>query len=141
MTRAVPVSLAAIAWLACSAATPVPKATEPIRWTAVADERVPRIVTVDQDGSERVTKLWLVVLDDQGYIRTGDTRWFRNIQRDPDVTLEIAGVAHPFRAGLVLDDAVRRRVNRAFRDKYGFWDFVVHPRGAGDSHIMRLAPR
>ena len=56
---------------------------------------MPTIVTHDEDGGERVTKLWLVVVDGEGVIRTDDSRWFRNIQRDPNVVFWVGGHAHP----------------------------------------------
>jgi hypothetical protein len=133
--------LLAVACAAC-AATPVPEATAPIDWSAVADESVPRIVTVDPDGDARVTKLWLVVVDGAGYIRTSGTRWFANIERDPDVVLRIGGAAYPLRAKLVLDADLRDRINAAFRAKYGFWDRSVGWFSSRDqANILRLESR
>ncbi len=138
--RCTPFLLAFTAILAC-ASTPPPAAVEPIDWSAVADEGTPTIVTRDADGDQRETPIWVVVLENQGYIRTGDTRWFANIERDPDVVLRIGGWSYPLRAELLRDDALRESVNRAFREKYGFWDFLIHPRGAPDANIMRLVLR
>ena len=77
----------------------------------------------------------------QGYIRTGNSRWFRNIERDPDVKLEIVGKLHPLRAEAVTDPDLRDRVIRTMREKYGWQDVLIHPFGSGDSNILRLAPR
>ncbi len=110
-------------------------------WNAVADERVPRIMTLDQDASERWTKLWIAVVDGQGYIRTGRSRWFRNIQRNPNVKLEIGGAVHPMRIEHVDDDALRRRVSGTMREKYGWQDVLIHPFGGPGANIMRLVPR
>jgi hypothetical protein len=137
LVRFLAVSLAA----AACAAAPLPAATKPVDWPGVAAERVPVIVTTDEDGGERATKIWLVVVDGEGLIRTGNTRWFRNIERDPNVELEIGRVRQPLRAVLVEDDALRARANAAFRDKYGFQDRMVHPFGATDAHILRLVLR
>ncbi len=123
------------------ASTPPPLASSPIRWAAVADERVPEIVTRDPDGSERTTKLWLVVHEGQGYIRTGNSRWFRNIEREPKVVLRVDGAGYRLQASRVVDDELRRRVNGAFREKYGWQDFLIHPRGAPGANILRLTPR
>ena len=139
MNRVLPIACAVFVGVAC--ASPVlPTADTAVDWTAVADQRVPVIVTRDSDGSERVTKLWLVVVDGQGLIRTSDSRWFRNIERDPNVILRIGGYAHPLRAELVTDESLEKRVNAAFREKYGWQDRLIHPFGEPDLNLMRLVP-
>jgi hypothetical protein len=126
--------------LTCTSISP-PMAETPIDWGAVSSERVPVIVTQDPDGSERVTKLWLVVVDGQGLIRTGGTRWFRNIQRDPNMMLRIGGYAYLLRVELVADESLRERAHAAFREKYGWQDRLVHPFGKLDPNVMRLTWR
>lgn len=111
-------SIGALSILAFFACATVPAATGPLDWAAVADVSTPVIVTVDPDGDVRDTKLWLVVVDGQGYIRTSETRWFRNIERDPNVVLRIGGAAYPLRAKLVMDPELRARINAAFYEKY-----------------------
>ncbi|HEX2486178.1 MAG TPA: nitroreductase/quinone reductase family protein [Myxococcota bacterium] len=111
-------------------------------WNALAGVAVPEIVTLDEDGSERVTKLWLVVVDGQGYLRTGDTTWHRNIERNPDVVLRIEGSSHPLRATHVTDPELRARIQAAFREKYGFQDRVVSLFGSEErAQLLRLDPR
>jgi hypothetical protein len=119
----------------------LPDAARALDWNALAEVGVPEIVTRNEDGSERVTKLWLVVVDGQGFVRTGETRWAKNIERSPDVELRALGEAHALRAVAVVDVPLRERVNAAFRTKYGWWDRVTHPFGARDSKIFRLEPR
>ena len=112
MHRGLLIALAVCFAVGCAGVVP-PAADTTIDWTAMAEERVPEIVTRDPDGSERVTKRWLVGLDGDGLIRTGDTRWFRNIER----------------------------ADSAFREKYGFQDWLIHPFGEPDKNVMRLVPR
>ena len=126
--------------LAC-ASTPPPTADGPINWAEVSDERVPVIVTQDPDGSQRVTKLWVVIVDGQGLIVTGNTRWFRNIQRDPNVVFRIGGSAYPLRAELVTDEALKERVDAAMREKYGWQAWLYQPFEPRDPNVMRLTPR
>lgn len=140
MDRGLLIALAVCFASACAGVVP-PAAESAIDWTAVAEERVPEIVTRDADGGERVTKLWLVVLDGEGLIRTGDTHWFGNIQRDPDVVFRVGGYAYPLRAELVTDDSLEKRTNAAFREKYGFQDWMIHPFGEPHKNVMRLVPR
>jgi hypothetical protein len=142
-SRAAALVIGLAAWLALAGcAGTVVEATGPIDWAAVADERVPEILTVDPDGDLRETKLWIAVLDGQGFIRTSNTRWFRNIERDPDVTLRIAGAAYSLRAEPVIDGPLRDRIHAAFREKYGFQDRLVGLGGnPADANILRLVPR
>jgi hypothetical protein len=138
-------SLAAVvlaaALLAC-ASTPPPETGAPIDWAAVADVDVPQIVTLDADGDVRETSLWLVVVDGTGFLRTSDTRWFANLERDPKLVLRIDGAAYPLQAKLEMDSTVRRRVNQAFREKYGTSDAVFDWFSDYESsNILRLDPR
>jgi hypothetical protein len=140
MVRRLLIALAVFFALACAGVVP-PVADTAIDWTAVAEEQVPEIVTRDPDGGERVTKLWLVVLDGQGLIRTGDSRWFGDIQRDPDVVFRVGGYAYPLRAEPVTDESLIERADSAFREKYGFQDWLIHPFGQPGKNVMRLVPR
>jgi len=140
MNRGILVACAALIAVSCASKAP-PTAVAALDWQAVAGEGVPEIVTRDPDGAERVTKLWLVVVDGAGLIRTGDTRWFRNIERDPNLVLRIGGYAHPLRAELVTEESFEKRANAAFREKYGWLDWLIHPIGEPDSNLMRLVPR
>jgi hypothetical protein len=133
------IACAVLIAVSCASTVP-PTAETAVDWTAVAEEGGPSIVTRDPDGGERVTKLWLVVVDGQGLIRTGDSRWFRNIERDPNVILRIAGYAHPLRAEPVTDESLEKRANAAFREKYGWQDRLIHPFGEPDANLMRLVP-
>jgi hypothetical protein len=140
-TAALAPLLLCAALLAC-ASTPPPETGAPIDWAAVADVRVPQIVTIDPDGDVRETSLWLVVVDGAGFVRTGETRWFENLDRDPKVVLRIGGAAYPLQAKLEVNPDVRRRVNDALREKYGFQDrFVGWFSDREAANIVRLGPR
>jgi hypothetical protein len=139
MNRDLLVVFAVFFSVACASTAP-PTVDTAVDWTAVAGERVPAIVTQDPDGGERVTKLWLVVVEGQGLIRTGDTRWFRNIERDPNVVFRVGGHAYRLRAEPVKDAALEERAHAAFREKYGWQDWIIHPFGEPDGNVMRLLP-
>jgi hypothetical protein len=140
MDRCLLVAFALFFAVACASTAP-PVVDTAVDWTAVAGEQVPVIVTQDPDGAERVTKLWLVVVEGQGLIRTGDTRWFRNIERDANVVFRVGGHAHRLRAELVTDAVLEERAHAAFREKYGWQDWMIHPFGEPDGNVMRLLPR
>jgi hypothetical protein len=123
--------------LAFTAAAPAQASTD---WQAVAAVDTIEVITRDADGSERVTTIWLVVVDGQPYIRTGSSSWFENVERDPNVALRIEGQDHPVRAELVPEsDPTWERAQQAFRDKYGWSDRLLLP-GMG-TNILRAVPR
>jgi len=110
--------------IACAtvAVTPATRAPD---WAALADESTVVLVTRDADGDERVTTVWLVVVDGEGFIRTGATRWFANLERDPRLGFRAAGSEYPLAVEFVRDPEVGARVDAAFRAKYGFANSVV----------------
>ena len=94
-------------------------------WTALAAEDVVQVVTHDAEGELRDTTVWLAVVDGQGYVRTGATRWRANLDREPDCVFRIAGKEYALRAQHVTDADLIARVNAVFRDKYGFSDRML----------------
>lgn len=110
-------------------------------WGALAAENVVQVVTHDADGELRDTSVWLAVVDGQGYVRTGATRWRANLERDPDMVFRIAGTEYPLRAQHVTNADLARRINAAIRAKYGFSDRVVGWFASEESayHIALLA--
>ena len=113
--------LTAVSAFVLALAMPVPGRA--IDWDTVAGEEEITIVTKSEDGSRKETTIWLAVVDSEGYIRTARTRWGRNMGRDPNVVLRIAGTEYPLRAERVTDEALSEQVQRRFREKYGFWDW------------------
>jgi hypothetical protein len=110
-------------------------------WASVADEETVTVLTTDEDGDTRETTIWLLVLDDAGYIRTSrSTTWGGNVERDPDIALRFDGVDHPLRATFVEDEAERARIVAGFEEKYGSNPILNWIRG-DDPRIMRLDPR
>jgi len=138
MLRFLPVVLL---FLACATA-PAPMATEGSpNWDMLADLGTVEVVTLDADGAERVTTIWLAVLDEQGYIRTGSSYWFANLGRDPKLRLRAGGAEYALKSELVQDDALGTRIDAAFRAKYGFSDRVVSLFRGSSANRMRLVPR
>jgi len=136
---------AVLAFLLCSllflpgCASPPVAASEPLDWTRVSDVDVIEVVTADEDGDVRVTKVWFVLIDDVGYLRTSSSRWLENIRRSPEVTIRIDGVDHPQIAMEVEDPALRQRVDEVSREKYGWQDSFIGAFRSGDPQVLRLA--
>jgi hypothetical protein len=112
-----------------------------VEWDRYADEGTVEVITTDEDGSARVTKVWLAVVDGQGYVRTGKTRWGGNLERNPELTLRIGETEVPLRVEFVTDPTERDAVKAALRAKHGFSDWILNPIRGRNPKIMRLVPR
>ena len=111
-------------------------------WSAVASEDVIEVLTHDPDGELRETKVWLGVEGGTGYVRTSDSRWQANIERDASLVVRIADREYPLRAERIEDAALRARVNAVFRAKYGFTDRMLGWFGnEGGKYCLALLPR
>jgi hypothetical protein len=110
-------------------------------WPTVAEAQTVEVVTVDEDGDRRETTVWLVVVDGEGYIRTGGTRWGKNLQRDPQLVLRTGEQEWPLRIAAVEDETQREIITAAFREKYGFSDAMIGLVRGSNPTIMRLLPR
>ena len=119
----------------------LPAFAEALDWAAVADSETIHVLTRDADGDARETKIWLLVLSGEGYIRTSrKTTWGENVERDPEIAIRIGDAEYPVRAHFVDDAAERARIVAGFDAKYGknwLFDFI---RG-DDPRIMRIEPR
>ncbi len=130
--------LALLAGLACAS---VPPASSPVDWARAAEPWSVLIVTVDPDGDERATRIWLVAHEGVGAIRTGETRWRENLDRDPLCRLRVGGAEHRLRAEPITDPEERHRIDAAFRAKYGWQDRMLGADRAGsDDPYFQLRP-
>lgn len=114
-------------------ATPAP-ATNAIDWSTAASPWSSFIVTVDEDGDERVTRIWLASVDGHGVLRTGDSRWWANLERDPACRVRIDGVDYALRAERVSDRATKIRIDEVFLEKYGWQERLLFPQARGETH-------
>lgn len=109
-------------------------------WNAVADTQTVEVLTEDEDGSLRVTTVWLLVQDGEGYLRTGGTRWGDNIVRSGKLTLRIGESEYPLGVEFEEDDDRRVRITQGFREKYGWSDGLIGwIRGNHPKHMRLVA--
>ena len=128
------IAVVALAVFAAGCAA-VPVAEGPIDW-ASADERWSiLVVTVDPDGDDRVTRIWMALLDGEGVLRTNESRWWANLERDPRIRVRHAGKDHPFRVEVVTDPAERARIDAVFVEKYGTVERMMFPQEPGETHV------
>ena len=67
-------------------------AHEQLDWATVADRQMILVSTTGPDGEPRMTRLWIVVVGKSGYLRSADTQWVQDVERNPNFLL-IAGDA------------------------------------------------
>ena len=118
-----------------------PASAEVPDWDAVAAVEEVNVITIDEDGEERDTTVWLAVVDGQGYIRTGGTNWGENISRDPLLVLRIEGTEFPLRAEFVEDDDLRATIKTTYNEKYGLPDTLLGFVRGDRPKMMRLLAR
>jgi hypothetical protein len=120
---------------------PIPAIAADLDWAAVADVGTVHVLTTDEDGDARATKIWLLVLDGWGYIRTSRrSTWGDNVEHNPDIGLRVERTDYPVRATFIVDEAERARIVAGFEVKYGSNPILNLFRG-DDPRIMRLESR
>jgi hypothetical protein len=143
MTRfaslAILLSFCALLCVSACAAPPA-AATGPLDWTALLDLDVIEIITTDEDGDVRATKVWFVLVGDVSYLRTSSSRWLENIRRNPQVTIRIDRVDYPQVATDVTSADLIEQVDAASRAKYGWQDSFIHTFRSAEPQILKLSP-
>ena len=91
---------------------------EAVDWSAAHEHDVIEILTTDPDGAPRETKVWVAALEGRGYVRTNDSRWFQNLEREPNAAIHFGDTKYLVRAEVVRDAALRARVDAVFAAKY-----------------------
>ncbi len=89
------------------------------KWSDINGEKETTITVNQEDGTTRELTIWFAVVDGRGYIRTWDSSWRVEMERDPNVSLRIAGRDYPVRVSAVTEGALYDRVNAAYTEKYG----------------------
>lgn len=109
-------------------------------WQPFAEADVVEILTHDEDGAARETKVWIVVLDESGYARTNDSRWLANIRRGSEVSLRLGELTLRAHAGERAEPALCERVERAFLEKYGTMQRIMSALRFSEPTVLELVP-
>ena len=107
-------------------------------WSQLADTQTVEVISTEEDGSSRLTTVWIVVLDNQAYIRTGGTTWGDNVEREGKLRLRVPTGEYELRAEKVLNTQEVERVVAAFREKYGRSDAWAEWLRFGERRVFRL---
>ena len=112
--------------------------SDPTEWQPFAEQDVIQIITEDPDGDLRETKIWIVVLDGTGYIRTNNSRWLANIRRGSPISLRSEEWESRVTATEIDDDQVDEEVESAFKSKYGLMQSVMSFFRISDPTLLEL---
>jgi hypothetical protein len=96
-----------------------------------------------EDGAVRTTRVWVAESDGALLLEaaTPERSWYRDVERDPQVSLARAGRAEAFRAVPEPGEAGHRRVRALLRERYGWRDaFVGLLQDTSRSVAVRLEP-
>jgi hypothetical protein len=107
-------------------------------WSPFAESDVVHIVTQDEDGAERDTPVWFVVVQGDGFVRTNDSRWLANIRRGSSVALRLDETERAVTAEAVADAAVSAAVEEAFKAKYGLMQRIMSALRVREPTVLRL---
>ena len=117
--------------LACAS---VPVSSESVEVAAIDDHWSLHVVTGDPGGKDRVTRIWIATVGGVPVLRTGDSRWWANLERDPAIRIRLSGMDHLYRIESVTDFGERVRIDQAFLEKYGRWERMMFSQERGKTH-------
>lgn len=107
-------------------------------WNDLAGLDTVEVISTNEDGGQRLTTVWIVVLEHQAYLRTGGTTWGDNVEREGTLRLRVPQGEWELRAEKVLSPSEIERVEAAFAQKYGnadWWSGLVR---FGETRVFRL---
>ena len=110
-------------------------------WPSVATESVIEVLTSDADGELRETPVWIVVIDGAAFVRTNDSKWLANIRRGSAVRVRVRDVESGVLAFEVADAALKARVEKAFKAKYGSMQRIMSAFRMSEPVVLRLDPK
>jgi hypothetical protein len=110
-------------------------------WSPFVEASVVHVVTQDEDGTERDTPVWFVVVDGAGYVRTNDWRWLANIRRGSRVVLRLDETERRVTSEEVRDAAVTGAVEEAYKAKYGLMQRMMSAFRMREPTVLRLRPQ
>jgi hypothetical protein len=124
-------------------------AQEQLDWATVSGRQMILVSTTDPDGEPRTTRLWIVVVGESGYLRSADTQWAKDVERNPNFLLIVGDASYPVSATRVpAGTDEHSRVMDAYSEKYGllgrtvlrFYSLIGRYSGPSDARILRLEP-
>ncbi|MCP5057768.1 MAG: DUF2255 family protein [bacterium] len=128
--------------LLCTVACTLPPAADRPLGEADFERWSVHVLTWDADGDRRKTRVWMVAIEGTPYVRTGQTRWWQNIERGSETQILSGGDAYPVTIEPVVAASLRAEIDAAFATKYGWLGRLVidAERAQSDDPYLRLIP-
>ena len=73
-------------------------------------------------------------MDGEGTLRTGDSRWWKNLERDPNCRIRTQGTDYSLRVDFVSGHEEKARIDDAFVEKYGWLERTLFRQERGETH-------
>jgi hypothetical protein len=83
--------------------------------------RTSKIIGVRAGTAHRYTGVWVVVVEGRLFVRSWNdkpTGWFRAFKKEPNGTVQVAGIEIPVRARITKSARIREAVTAAYGEKY-----------------------
>jgi hypothetical protein len=83
--------------------------------------RTSKIIGVRAGTVHRYTGVWVVVVEGRLFVRSWNdkpTGWFRAFKKEPNGTVQVAGIEIPVRARITKSARIREAVTAAYGEKY-----------------------
>jgi len=98
--------------------------------TLIASEvqEVVVLTSVDDQGQEHETRLWVVDYGDAAWLRAGgaEREWYLRVRENREIRVRRNGEERAYRVYIVDQGATREVIDKAMREKYGWTDAVIH---------------
>jgi hypothetical protein len=111
-------------------------------WVAGERTEVVLLHTRDASGQDFATKLWVVDLGPEPWVRVANPRrgWYQRLLANPEVVLERGGRSEPRIARPDTSVEARKALDEAFAEKYGWVDAWYGLLVRRDAVPIRLEP-
>lgn len=94
-------------------------------------------------GNPHEIEIWFVVYENSLYIMSGNmgkSDWVKNLLKEPNVTLRIAGQTFPAVASLLEDKTIEQMIRMAMAIKYNEWEGGNPSQWANTALVVEFTP-
>ena len=94
-------------------------------------------------GTPHEIEIWFVVYENSVYLMSGGmdrSDWVKNLLKDPNVTLRIAGQTFPAVASLLEDKVIEPMIRMAMAIKYDEWEGRSPSQWAQTALVVKFIP-